>query len=255
MTKRIRVQSVRTLGAAALVVDSPGLRRQQRSKQHGDRRHGRQLVDRAPRGPPATPARRASRHHGRGAATHRHGRQRPLHPVVHRPARPPRPPAPHQGRRLQPPIRSSATRPAVPPSRREVGDLHQRRVRGDVGLQLRPGHELRLLQDPGSGEDGLPGGAPPQASRTAPSRIAWSATTCGLCGGGYSDSAGASKVGYCVCQVRNRSGKRTWSCAATRRGPAPPARLLVRLTNDSSATEAAPAHEDLQTWPAAARVI
>ena len=33
-------------------------------------------------------------------------------------------------------------------------------------------------------------------------------------GGGYSDSGGAAKVGYCTCQLPNANGNRTWSCAS-----------------------------------------
>ena len=43
----------------------------------------------------------------------------------------------------------------------------------------------------------------------------------GLPGGGYSDSGGAAKVGYCVCQVANADGKRTWSCASDTAWPCP----------------------------------
>jgi hypothetical protein len=35
----------------------------------------------------------------------------------------------------------------------------------------------------------------------------------GLAGGGYLDSSGSAKTGFCVCQAPNSSGARVWSCA------------------------------------------
>jgi len=43
----------------------------------------------------------------------------------------------------------------------------------------------------------------------------------GLPGGGYLDSTGAAKTGYCVCQAPNSSGIRTWSCANDTAWPCP----------------------------------
>jgi hypothetical protein len=46
-------------------------------------------------------------------------------------------------------------------------------------------------------------------------------STEGLPGGGYLDSAGAAKIGYCVCQAPNSGGTRTWSCASDTAWPCP----------------------------------
>jgi hypothetical protein len=43
----------------------------------------------------------------------------------------------------------------------------------------------------------------------------------GIVGGNYADSTGASKPGYCVCQVPNTSGNRVWSCASDTAWPCP----------------------------------
>jgi hypothetical protein len=43
----------------------------------------------------------------------------------------------------------------------------------------------------------------------------------GLPGGMYTDSSGAPKVGYCVCQPPNAAGERTWSCASDTAWPCP----------------------------------
>ena len=43
----------------------------------------------------------------------------------------------------------------------------------------------------------------------------------GLPGGQYLDSAGAPKIGYCVCQAPNSAGVRTWSCASDTQWPCP----------------------------------
>ena len=46
-------------------------------------------------------------------------------------------------------------------------------------------------------------------------------STGGLPGGGYIDSTGAAKVGYCVCQAPNSAGTRVWSCASDTAWPCP----------------------------------
>ena len=43
----------------------------------------------------------------------------------------------------------------------------------------------------------------------------------GMYGGGYSDSTGAPKVGWCVCKQPDASGTRTWSCASDTAWPCP----------------------------------
>jgi len=46
-------------------------------------------------------------------------------------------------------------------------------------------------------------------------------STQGTVGGGYLDSTGAAKVGFCVCQAPNSSGARVWSCASDTAWPCP----------------------------------
>ena len=74
---------------------------------------------------------------------------------------------------------------------------------------------------------------PPAANTACPAGTPQASTDCtvdhcvvcnstgGLPGGGYSDSGGAAKVGYCVCQQANSAGKRTWSCASDTAWPCP----------------------------------
>ena len=120
-------------------------------------------------------------------------------------------------------------------------------VRGDVGLQLRAGARLRLLQDPGGGQHRLPGRRTPQASTdcTVDHCVVCNSTG-GLPGGGYRDSGGAAKAGYCVCQAANSAGKRTWSCASDT-AVALPRRLGLLSPPDTETNphkaEPTPAHE------------
>lgn len=43
----------------------------------------------------------------------------------------------------------------------------------------------------------------------------------GISGGNYSDSGGAVKPGYCVCQQPDQNGARKWSCGSTTAWPCP----------------------------------
>ena len=128
---------------------------------------------------------------------------------------------------------------------REVRDLHGRRLRRDVGLQLRPGRELRLLQDSGGGQHGLSGGDARRRRPTAPSTIACSATARAVCpAAATATRAARRRSATASARRRTRPASAPGAARATRRGPAPPARLLVRLTNPThSHSEAAPAHE------------
>jgi len=67
-----------------------------------------------------------------------------------------------------------------------------------------------------------PSGVTPQASQAcdvAPCVVCNSLQ--GLSGGNFLDSAGAAKIGYCVCQQPNSAGVRTWSCATDTSWPCP----------------------------------
>jgi hypothetical protein len=62
----------------------------------------------------------------------------------------------------------------------------------------------------------------PQASQTCDvPRCMPCNSSFGLPGGGYLDSGGAAKVGWCVCQAPNAAGVRTWSCANDVSWPCP----------------------------------
>jgi len=67
-----------------------------------------------------------------------------------------------------------------------------------------------------------PAGVTPQASQDCTvDMCVLCNTTGGLPGGHYNDSGGADKMGYCVCQAANSAGKRTWSCASDTAWPCP----------------------------------
>lgn len=67
-----------------------------------------------------------------------------------------------------------------------------------------------------------PAGATPQASQDCTvDMCVLCNSTGGLPGGHYNDSGGADKMGYCVCQAANSAGKRTWSCASDTAWPCP----------------------------------
>ena len=67
-----------------------------------------------------------------------------------------------------------------------------------------------------------PAGVTPQASQDCTvDMCVLCNSTGGLPGGHYNDSGGADKMGYCVCQAANSAGKRTWSCASDTAWPCP----------------------------------
>ena len=61
------------------------------------------------------------------------------------------------------------------------------------------------------------GAAMPQASKPC------TVPECTLCNlnNSYLDSAGAAKVGYCICQPAKTDGSRTWTCASATAWPCP----------------------------------
>jgi len=75
---------------------------------------------------------------------------------------------------------------------------------------------------PTSANGVCPMGVTPQAA--SPCDVP-SCTVCnslqGVVGGTYLDSAGAPKVGWCVCKLPNEAGTRAWSCASDTSWPCP----------------------------------
>jgi hypothetical protein len=78
-----------------------------------------------------------------------------------------------------------------------------------------PTKDYSCYKLPAAADPECPAGVTPQASMdcgTVPMCHACNSTG-GLPGGGYLDSSGSAKTGYCVCQAANASGVRVWSCA------------------------------------------
>jgi len=89
------------------------------------------------------------------------------------------------------------------------------------GCSFDPGKDYSCYQIPSTANATCPA-VPPQASQacTVDHCVACNSQS-GLPGGLYLDAAGATKVGYCVCQLPNAAGMRTWSCANDTAWPCP----------------------------------
>jgi len=90
------------------------------------------------------------------------------------------------------------------------------------GCAFDPGKDYSCYAIPLTANTICPLGVTPQAS------TACEVPHCSVCnshqglpGGQYVDSAGAPKVGYCVCQEPTSAGNRTWSCASDTAWPCP----------------------------------
>jgi len=90
------------------------------------------------------------------------------------------------------------------------------------GCSFDPGADYACYKIPAAANALCPPGVSPM---TATACDVPACTLCnstqGLPGGGYFDSAGATHVGYCVCQAPNVSGARVWSCASDTAWPCP----------------------------------
>ena len=96
------------------------------------------------------------------------------------------------------------------------------------GCSFDPAMNFACYKIPAAANTACPAGTPQASTDCTVDHCVVCNSTGGLPGGGYSDSGGAAKVGYCVCQVANSAGKRTWSCASDTAWPCPAgARLLV----------------------------
>jgi hypothetical protein len=89
------------------------------------------------------------------------------------------------------------------------------------GCNFDPGRDYSCFAIAAQANPACPA-APPQAATACDVPAC---TVCnsmqGLSGGGYVDSAGAAKVGFCVCQPPDATGTRTWSCASDTQWPCP----------------------------------
>jgi hypothetical protein len=68
---------------------------------------------------------------------------------------------------------------------------------------------------PAAADPECPAGMTPQATKDCGTVAMCHAcnSTQGMPGGGYLDSGGSAKTGFCVCQAPNAQGARVWSCA------------------------------------------
>ena len=89
------------------------------------------------------------------------------------------------------------------------------------GCSFDPAVDFACYKIPAAANTVCPAGTPQASTDCTVDHCVVCNSTGGLPGGGYSDSGGAAKVGYCVCQVANSAGKRTWSCASDTAWPCP----------------------------------
>ena len=89
------------------------------------------------------------------------------------------------------------------------------------GCSFDPATNFACYKIPAAANTVCPAGTPQASTDCTVDHCVVCNSTGGLPGGGYSDSGGAAKVGYCVCQVANSAGKRTWSCASDTAWPCP----------------------------------
>jgi hypothetical protein len=90
------------------------------------------------------------------------------------------------------------------------------------GCSFDPTRDYSCYRIPSVVNAACPTGVLPQASAACnvPTCTPCNSTQ-GLPGGGYLDSTGASRIGFCVCQPPNAAGVRTWSCATDTQWPCP----------------------------------
>jgi hypothetical protein len=93
------------------------------------------------------------------------------------------------------------------------------------GCSFDPTKDYSCYRIPSTGNAACPAGVTPHASADC---SAYGVPTCTACnstqgtpGGGFLDSTGAAKTGYCVCQAPNVAGSRIWSCASDTQWPCP----------------------------------
>lgn len=93
------------------------------------------------------------------------------------------------------------------------------------GCSFDPSKTFECYKIPATANTACPAGVTPQGSMDCSTYNVDPCVVCnstqGTQGGGYLDSTGAQKVGYCVCQAANASGARVWSCASDTAWPCP----------------------------------
>ena len=95
-------------------------------------------------------------------------------------------------------------------------------VYAETGCMFDGSKDSSCYRIPATANAACPAGVTPQASQEC---TVDHCVTCnsqgGLPGGTYMDSAGATRLGYCVCQPANAAGLRVWSCASDTAWPCP----------------------------------
>jgi hypothetical protein len=89
------------------------------------------------------------------------------------------------------------------------------------GCSFDPAKSYACYKIPAAANTLCPAGTPKASDPCTVDMCTVCNSTGGLPGGGYSDSGGAAKIGYCVCQAPNANGNRTWSCASDTAWPCP----------------------------------
>ena len=89
------------------------------------------------------------------------------------------------------------------------------------GCSFDPAKDYSCFKIPAAANAACPTGTPKASDPCTVDHCVLCNSTGGLPGGGYSDSGGAAKVGYCTCQLPNANGNRTWSCASDTAWPCP----------------------------------
>jgi len=94
-----------------------------------------------------------------------------------------------------------------------------------AGCSFDPSRNYSCYKIPATAVAACGAGATPRAGTScAVSHCTICNSTGGLPGGHYTDTDGADKMGYCVCQEPSASGARTWSCAPDTEWPCPDGR-------------------------------
>jgi hypothetical protein len=89
------------------------------------------------------------------------------------------------------------------------------------GCAFDPTHDYSCYKIPSAANTACPTGTPQASQACTTDHCVLCNTTGGLPGGHYNDSSGADKIGYCTCQVPNSAGTRTWTCASDTAWPCP----------------------------------
>jgi len=90
------------------------------------------------------------------------------------------------------------------------------------GCIFDPSQDYSCYAIPAAQNAACPQAFTPQASTTCQvDHCVLCNSLAGLTGGGFLDSTGAFKTGYCTCQLPDAAGERTWTCASDTSWPCP----------------------------------